>query len=163
MNIYLNGYLTSVELEQKANFIPIYLLDQGQVIPYPSPECTSELIQNSALETKLRSLIQAKFTRGQEFGRMLSYISDLRKYQKKSEKGTRFRKDSISAENGKVVQTGEIALSVYAADRDTGYGSGQPGELSSPEFSPRRQNESPNNIEKTPPKKKTGDACCLLI
>lgn len=163
MNIYLNGYLTSVELEQKANLIPMYLLDRGQVIPYPSPECTRELTQNSALERKLRSLIQAKFTRGQEFGRMLSYISDLRKDQKKSEKGARFRKDSVSAENRKEVQTGEIALSVYAGDRDTGYGSAQPGELSSPEFSPRRQNESPNNIEKTPSKKKQEDACCSLI
>lgn len=82
MNVYMNGYLTSVDIEQKAPISPLYNIDQNQVIPYPGPEITRELARNPALENRLKKLMSEKFARGNDFAEMLEYIMAVRKGKK---------------------------------------------------------------------------------
>lgn len=102
MNIYMNGYMTSIDIEQKAVLSPSYLIERNHVTPYPSHECTREFTKNRGLERKLRSLIQKKFNQGQEFGNMLTYISAVRRGEKPVPKIEVQKNEVLKVKNAKI-------------------------------------------------------------
>lgn len=168
MNMHINGYLTSVEIEQKVQPTPLFVIESGRVIPYPSQNCTRDLTENKVLEKKLRTIIQTKFPKAQEFNRMLNYIKSLKKgknlAQLKSNLEQNLLNDKETLSEGKVIvnfgQSPRKPIEVEAIlMKDTL----EP--INSPRFGEEQAESSKEQKppSKQEPQRKPVKSCCSLI
>lgn len=82
-NVYLNGFQTSIEVEQHFAVPNLYTMDGGLIFPYPSSVATKELQENPALEKKLRTLLKVKHHQSEEFKGLLEILKAGRSHGKK--------------------------------------------------------------------------------
>lgn len=73
-NAYMNGYQTTIEIQQSVNLPNLFYVEKDRVLPQAAPESVSSLKKYPTLMSRYRSFIENKMNKKTEIFRLMNQI-----------------------------------------------------------------------------------------